>query len=215
VLRNGAVSACILWLLSAAALSRHTAQAEKDSVNREPAKRLQRGGIVFRSYCVLCHGERGKGPGRAAKLYANVDLGIAAHPADYYDKIIRKGGLAVNRSMYMPPWQDELSEEQIEDVVAYLSILGKSVRRGESLYKTNCILCHGVNGDGKGRAAVNIHPPPSDLVHSDKGDRYKMSIIRQGGTSLGRSGEMPPWKDQLTNDEILDLIDYLRSIKSN
>ena len=212
--RNRSISAAILSLLLAAALSRGAAQAGKDAINREPAKQLRRGGIVFRSYCVLCHGERGKGPGRAAKLYTSLDLSIGPHPAGFYDTIIRRGGPAANRSMYMPPWQDELSEEQIEDVVTYLSILGQSVRRGEIVYKTNCILCHGVNGDGKGRAAINIHPPPSDLVHSDKDDRFMISIIRQGGAQLGRSGEMPPWEDQLNNDEILDLVDYLQSIKS-
>jgi cbb3-type cytochrome c oxidase subunit III len=213
--RKRAFSAGVLALFFAAALSSCAAQAAKDAVNREPAMQLQRGGIVFRSYCVLCHGERGQGPGRAAKLYANLDLSITPHPTEYYDRIIRMGGAAVDRSVYMPPWQDELSEEQIEDVITYLSIMGQSVRRGETVYKTNCILCHGVNGDGKGRAAVNIHPPPSDLIHSDKNDRHKMSIIRQRGTQLGRSAEMPPWEDQLTNDEILDLVDYLRSIKSS
>ena len=212
---HGAISAGILSLLLAAALSRGATQTGNDSANPRLAQQLQRGGIVFRSYCVLCHGERGKGPGRSAKLYSNLDLSITARRSGYYDKIIRKGGPAVGRSMFMPPWQDELSDEQIGDVVAYLSILGQSARRGETVYKTNCILCHGVNGDGKGRAAVNIHPSPSDLIHSDKDDRYETSIIRQGGAQLGRSGEMPSWEDQLTNEEILDLVDYLRLITSS
>jgi cytochrome c oxidase cbb3-type subunit III len=187
-------------------------QDGKAATNREPDKRMTRGAIVFHTYCTLCHAERGQGPGRAARLYADTNLTITDHPVDYYNKIIRHGGASVGRSAYMPPWQDELSEEQIGDVIAYLPILGESVHRGEVVYKTNCILCHGVNGDGKGRSARLMHPPPSDLTHSDKDDQYKTAIIRLGGTPVGRSAEMPPWGDQLSNDEILDLVEYLRAI---
>jgi cytochrome c oxidase cbb3-type subunit 3 len=34
--------------------------------------------------------------------------------------MIRRGGGAMGRSAYMPPWGEELSDEQITDVVAYL-----------------------------------------------------------------------------------------------
>jgi hypothetical protein len=40
----------------------------------------------------------------------------------------------------MPPWKDELSAEQIADVVAYLGILRDSARRGEAVFKLNCML---------------------------------------------------------------------------
>jgi mono/diheme cytochrome c family protein len=34
--------------------------------------------------------------------------------------IIRGGGKAMARSEYMPPWGEELTDEQIGDVIAYL-----------------------------------------------------------------------------------------------
>jgi mono/diheme cytochrome c family protein len=34
--------------------------------------------------------------------------------------IVQKGGKALARSEFMPPWGEELTEEQIGDVVSYL-----------------------------------------------------------------------------------------------
>jgi cytochrome c oxidase cbb3-type subunit 3 len=202
----------IMALPFAAMVSFAIAQDTKESVNREMSKPVFRGGIVFKSYCGLCHGERGDGMSRAAKLYAELHLAITPRSPQYYEKIIRQGGLAGGGSAYMPPWQDELSEEQIGDVVAYLTIVGDSVRRGEVVYKTNCILCHGIQGDGKGRAASLFHPSPVDLTHSDKDDEYKTAIIRLGGVEMGRSSGMPPWEERLTDIEIKDLVGYLRTL---
>lgn len=199
-------------LVSGSLASPLNAQDTKESVEREISKPMFRGGAVFKSYCGLCHGERGDGSGRAAKLYADLPLAINRRSPEYYEKIVRRGGPAVGGSAYMPPWQDELSEEQIADVVAYVAIVSNPVRRGEVVYKANCILCHGVQGDGKGRAASLYHPAPADLTHSDKNDEYKFAIIRLGGPAMGRSSAMPPWQDRLTNIEVRDLVGYLETI---
>jgi cytochrome c oxidase cbb3-type subunit 3 len=202
----------IMALQFGAMVSLAIAQDTKESVSRETSKPIFRGGIVFKSYCGLCHGERGDGMGRAAKLYAELHLAISPRAPGYYEKIIRQGGPAVGGSAYMPPWQAELSEEQIEDVIAYLTVVGDTVRRGEVVYKTNCILCHGIQADGRGRAAALFHPPPADLTHSDKDDEYKGAIIRLGGVEMGRSSGMPPWEERLSDIEVRDLVDYLRTI---
>jgi cytochrome c oxidase cbb3-type subunit III len=187
-------------------------QDTHEALDREMARPMIRGGIVYKNYCVVCHGERGDGVARASKLYAGVNLTIKSRSAAYSEKIIRKGGGAIGGSSSMPPWKDELSHEQIEDVVAFLMVLGDPVRRGEVVFKTNCVLCHGVRGDGKGRAAALYDPPPADLTETDKSDEYKEQIIRQGGSALGRSSAMPIWERRLTKSEIADLIPYLRSI---
>ena len=183
----------------------------RSTVNNTLDKPEIRGGIVFKHYCALCHGEQGDGKSKASKLYKNVGLAIGPNTSDF-EPIIRKGGESLNRSPYMPPWEGELSEEQIHDVVAYLNVIADEIKRGEVVYKSNCILCHGVNGDGKGRAAKLYNPPPADLTHSDKNDDYKMMIIRMGGKAMGRSEVMPPWEGQISDQEINDLLKYLRSI---
>ena len=179
---------------------------------REMSKPIVRGGIVFKNYCKLCHGEIGNGEARAAKLHGDIPLDIGERSSEYFEKIIRQGGMAVGRSQFMPPWQDELSDEQLMDVVAYLSVITSPERRGEAVFKANCLLCHGIKGDGKGRASVLFDPPPANLTRSDKNDDYKRMIITYGGAAMGRSEVMPVWGEQLSQQEIEDVIKYINTL---
>lgn len=182
-----------------------------ETIDKERNRPAIRGGIVYRAYCILCHGERADGQARASKLYGIVNLN-PFNGRDYIEKIIRYGGKAVGRSEIMPTWQDELSEEQINDVVEYVAIVKNQVSRGEVVYKTNCILCHGVKADGKGRASVLFDPPPADLTKSDKNDEYKKMIITLGGKAMARSEVMPIWGEQLSEQQIDDVVVYLSTI---
>jgi mono/diheme cytochrome c family protein len=91
-----------------------------------------RGSIAYRTYCVLCHGAGGKGDGRAAKMYTPrpADLTVSPFNDQYKELIIRGGGAAVARSAFMPPWGQELTDEQIRDLVSYLAELRKTGRPG-------------------------------------------------------------------------------------
>jgi cytochrome c oxidase cbb3-type subunit III len=212
-MRGKQILGCICLLSAGAAiLPIAWGQDTHDTVNQEMAKPVIRGSIVYKYYCVLCHGERGDGNSRGAKLHPEEQMTIKPAPAWSYENIIRKGGEAIGVSPTMPPWQDELSSEQISDLVAYLAILGDAVRRGEVVFKTNCVLCHGLHGDGRGRAARLYNPPPADLTQSDKNDEYKEAIIRKGGEAMRRSAAMPVWKERLSESEIADVIAYLRTI---
>lgn len=204
--------ACLVWSTHFSFVADAYAADSRNEAEQALQKPLVRGGIVFKSYCKLCHGERGDGLARAARLYDKLNLEIRQRPVEYYEKIIREGGLAVQRSEFMPPWQEELSDEQIADVVAYLSVVTNQEKRGEAVFKANCILCHGVKGDGKGRASVLFNPPPANLTASDKNDEYKKMIITYGGAAMGRSPVMPVWGEQLSAQEIDDVVKYLRTL---
>jgi len=174
------------------------------------SRQAARGALVYKTYCVLCHGNAGDGKGPMIKIHGNMKIG--KQPRGYLEKIVRGGGVAVGRSEFMPTWEEELSDEQISDVVMYLSLIKDPVSRGEVVFKTNCILCHGIRGDGKGRASVLFDPPPADLTHSDKNDIYKKMIITLGGEAMGRSSVMPVWGEELSEAEIDDVVKYLRTI---
>lgn len=87
-----------------------------------------------------------------------------------------------------------------------------AVFRGTIVFQNYCILCHGIKADGAGRAAKLYNPKPANLILSDKNDQYKELIIRQGGAALGRSQFMPPWGNELTDEQINDVLAYLGSI---
>jgi mono/diheme cytochrome c family protein len=86
---------------------------------------VKRGSAVFNRYCVLCHGANGDGKGVAAKAYTPPPANQVAspYPDEYKELIIRKGGVALGRSPFMPPWGDELNDHQIRDLIAYLQRL--------------------------------------------------------------------------------------------
>lgn len=202
-------TALLAGFLTACATGPTTDSPEQISKARD--KPAIRGGIVYRAYCILCHGERADGKARASKLYGDVNLN-PYNGRDYIEKIIRYGGKAVGRSEVMPSWQEELSEEQINDVIAYVDIARDQISRGNVVYKTNCILCHGVNADGKGRASVLFDPPPANLTLSDKNDEYKKMIIALGGKAMARSPVMPIWGEQLSEQQIDDVVAYLNTV---
>lgn len=88
-----------------------------------------------------------------------------------------------------------------------------AVVRGSIVYRTYCVLCHGTGGQGDGRAAKLYTPRPANLTVSPFGDAYKEMIIRGGGVSVGRSNFMPPWGDELTEEQIRDLVSFLRELR--
>lgn len=89
----------------------------------------------------------------------------------------------------------------------------QTIIRGGIVFNTYCVLCHGENADGKGRLSEGKIPPPANLTASLLTDQMKEDIIRKGGSAVGRSPFMPPWGEELSNEQIRDLIYYLNVIK--
>lgn len=87
-----------------------------------------RGGLVFANYCVTCHGINADGNGRAARLYnpRPANLRLSDKNDVYFGLIIRRGGAAMGRSEFMPPWEAELTTEQITDLIAYLRSINEA-----------------------------------------------------------------------------------------
>jgi mono/diheme cytochrome c family protein len=89
-----------------------------------------------------------------------------------------------------------------------------AVFRGGLVYANYCVTCHGINADGNGRAARLHTPRPANLRATDKNDAYIGLIVRKGGESLGRSAGMPPWGEELTDEQIGDVVAFVRSVNA-
>jgi len=85
----------------------------------------------YRTYCTQCHGMKGNGKG------VNV-RDMSVQPRDHSDtkamssrsdddlfKVVKEGGLAIDKSVIMPPWDSTFSDEEIRDLVAYMRTLCK------------------------------------------------------------------------------------------
>ena len=83
--------------------------------------------------------------------------------------------------------------------------------RGERLYFSFCVGCHGVDGRGSWRAALFLIRPGDLTRTANQPDRYVFDIIKHGGAAIGRPG-MPAFGAQLNDDDIGALVAYLRTL---
>ena len=85
---------------------------------------------------------------------------------------------------------------------------------GQPLHEENCASCHGKNGAGD---VVVMHMDETPRDQSDPElmktlpDAYLYIAICRGGEGVGRSYVMSPWGDYFTDQEIKDMIAWIRT----
>lgn len=88
--------------------------------------------------------------------------------------------------------------------------------KGKEFYAKSCSTCHGPAGKGDGAAAAALNPKPKDLTDkayvSKLDDTYMTNIIGKGGAAIGKSPLMPPFNGPLKDQDIKDVIAYIRSL---
>jgi cytochrome c oxidase cbb3-type subunit 3 len=81
-------------------------------------------------------------------------------------------------------------------------------------YRAYCIQCHGKTGNGNGVNIRDMSVQPRD--HTDakemsaRSDDGLFKVIKEGGMSISKSVLMPPWGGTLSDEEIHDMVQYLR-----
>lgn len=94
-----------------------------------------------------------------------------------------------------------------------------AVARGRVIFRSACAACHGARGDGKSEAAAALSPGPADLTRG---------VFRYRGTPTGSlptdedlartirlgapSTSMPAWGGHLADDEIADVVAFVKSL---
>jgi cytochrome c553 len=85
-----------------------------------------------------------------------------------------------------------------------------SVQRGKKIYNTQCALCHGQNGDGKGELAEDMKLNLPDFSKADtlkdRTDGELFAII-----GVGRE-PMPGQAGRMTDVQRWNLVNYLRAL---
>jgi mono/diheme cytochrome c family protein len=85
----------------------------------------------------------------------------------------------------------------------------ESLAKGKKMYGFDCAMCHGKDGDGKGDMAsdyknVTDFTKPDALKDRTAGELFY--ITRNG------KGDMPPEGDRAKDEEIWNMVNYIRSL---
>lgn len=83
---------------------------------------------------------------------------------------------------------------------------------GREIYSNTCIRCHGIDGKGKGTRGIHLVPEPADLTSPAIQGRLDASLFKRihdgkPGTAMGA------WSATLSDDEIWDLLAYVRTFR--
>jgi mono/diheme cytochrome c family protein len=89
-----------------------------------------------------------------------------------------------------------------------------SIAVGKKKYGYDCAMCHGTEGDGKGDLAIDMklkmldYRDPATLKSVTDGEMFY--VIKNGN-----GGEMPSEVDRLKDEDVWNLVNYIRSIPKN
>ncbi len=167
---------------------------------------LASGAVIYAEKCASCHGDKGLGDGpqssglqKQPAAIGSPEIGRQAAPANWYTSVTEG-----NVNSEMPAFKDSLSDQQRWDVVAYTISLGGATAaeslKGQVLYQTNCVKCHGPAGDAVDKVNFSDQSLMSKLTQADIA-----AFINRG------NGTMPAFGGLIPDSDIYALASYVRS----
>lgn len=165
----------------------------------------------FATLCEACHPQGGMAPGIGPSLRGVTER----HSPDFIRQQIQNG------RGDMPGFQDRLSAEDLEQLLAYLRTLSgppsfnrtpappdpAAAARGQALFRERCESCH-LDGGRQPGIGLGFEPPAPILT--DELRRHTPAFIarqiREGG------GQMPAIGADLADAQVADLLAYLSAL---
>ena len=207
---------CIKYMFSMALLvllgTRVVYAADDAAVNAE---------ALYLKNCSICHGDRGDGNTRAQsgmrpppRDFTTVEAAVELTRERMIDSVVNgREGTA------MMAHKDRLSGEQITAIVDYIrknfmivqddSTTAKN-QQGKEIYKKNCSVCHGDNGNTAVWARSGLNPAPRDFT-SAEAQRILTRERMIKSVTEGRPGTgMMSFTTKLNAEDIEAVVDYIR-----
>jgi mono/diheme cytochrome c family protein len=89
----------------------------------------------------------------------------------------------------------------------------RDITRGKELFLQYCSGCHGEDGRGE---AKTFRPNVGNLsvkeLMDQLSDEYLFAVIQKGGAAVGKNAAMPPWSTRLGDDDIRDIVAFVRTL---
>jgi len=89
---------------------------------------------------------------------------------------------------------------------------GGDPAKGKALFEKHCVACHGAQGKGDGPAGKVLNPPAADFTSAaskKKAEAELKQVVENGKPGTA----MAPWKSQLSQAELNDLMAYVATLR--
>lgn len=87
---------------------------------------------------------------------------------------------------------------------------------GKAKFQQLCASCHGATGKGDGAASAALNPKPRNLADAaymkTRTDADLKKVIMEGGSAVGKSASMPPWKASLQGADVDNIVTFIRTL---
>ena len=90
---------------------------------------------------------------------------------------------------------------------------------GPKIFASTCAACHGESGEGADNWKVReedgrLPPPPlnGDGHTWHHSDAVLYGIVSEGGLGIGFGSNMPAFKDELSHEEIIAVLEYVKTL---
>jgi len=150
---------------------------------------------LYESACVTCHDQPNSATGTPTW-----EPRAVSYPREHFSHRLESTDFVSSASPYAR-----------HDVATMPANMSDSVKRGMRLYQENCAFCHAADGTARNWIGSFMDPRPRDFTSPDfallEAPRPLREIIK-GGVA---NSSMPAWRAVLSDDEIDDIIEYMRA----
>ncbi len=112
---------------------------------------------------------------------------------------------------------DYKSAEETNNCAPVPENLRGDAENGQALHEEHCVACHGLTGAAD-VVVMHMDETPADQSDPDYmsnlPDAYLYLAICRGGEGIGKSYVMSPWGDFFSDQEIRDMIAWIRTFSN-
>lgn len=85
--------------------------------------------------------------------------------------------------------------------------------KGREVFLRYCAGCHGEDGRGEAKTfRPNVGNLAVKQLMDELSDDYLFAVIQKGGAAVGKNAAMPAWSAQLGDDDIRDVVAFVRTL---